>query len=89
MTTIAERKKIAKLVLTINDDAVIKKIKYFLTSASKSAKEKYIEQYNKDIDAAVKRMDNGEYYTHEEVNKMLVKWQKEISVGIKKRRKTL
>lgn len=89
MTTIAERKKIAKLILAIDDDTVINKIKSLLSSASKSAKEKYIEQYNKDIDAAVKRMENGEYYTHEQVNEMLTKWQKEISTGIKKQRKTL
>lgn len=87
MTTIAERKKIAKWILSTNDDVVIDKIKSLLTTASKKAREKYIERYNKEIDAAVKRIENGQFYTHEEVEAMLNEWQKETSAGIKKRRK--
>lgn len=89
MTTIAERKKIAKLVLTISDDEVINRIKSMLTSASKSAKEKYIEQYNKEIDEADARIEKGEFYTGEQANALLAKWQKEVLAGIKRPGKTL
>lgn len=33
-----------------------------------------IEQYNKEIDEAVTRVENGEFYTHEEVMKMSKDW---------------
>jgi len=33
-----------------------------------------IEQYNAEIDAAMKRMDAGEYFTHEEVVEMSKSW---------------
>ena len=86
MTTIAERKKIAKLVMTIPDEGVINKIKALLTAASKKAKEKYIEQYNKEIDEAVEEMDKGEFYTQEQVNTFFAKWQKEKLSGVRKHR---
>jgi hypothetical protein len=89
MTTIAERKKIAKLVLTINDDAVINKIKCLLDVESKTARENYIKQYNKEIDEADKRIEKGEFYTGEQANALLAKWQKEVLAGIKKPGKTL
>lgn len=34
-----------------------------------------IEQYNKEIDEAMKRMDAGEFDTHEEVVAMSKKWK--------------
>jgi hypothetical protein len=33
-----------------------------------------IEQYNAEIDAAMKRIDAGEFYTHEEVVEMSKDW---------------
>lgn len=33
-----------------------------------------IEQYNKEIDEAMKRIDAGEFYTQEEVEAMSKKW---------------
>jgi hypothetical protein len=89
MTTIAEREKIAKLVLTINDESVINKIKSLLTSESKTAREKYIKQYNKEVDEADARIEKGEFYTGEQANALLAKWQKEVLAGIKKPGKTL
>jgi hypothetical protein len=89
MTTIAERKKIAKLVLTINDESVINKIKSLLTLESKTAREKYIKQYNKEVDEADARIEKGEFYTGEQANALLAKWQKEVLTGIKKPGKTL
>lgn len=33
-----------------------------------------IDQYNKEIDEAVKDIENGEYFTHEEALKIASKW---------------
>ena len=84
MTTIAEREKMAKFLLTINDEEVINKIKWLLTEASNKARADYIEQYNKDIDEAVARIENGEFYTEEQANDLLAKWQKEVLAGTRK-----
>ena len=43
-----------------------------------------IEQYNKELDEAMKRMDAGEYYTHEQVVEMAKDWlndRKENQLG--------
>ncbi len=36
--------------------------------------EEEIEQYNRDIDEAVAEFERGEFYTHEEVKKLMEKW---------------
>lgn len=89
MTTIAERKKIAKMVLTIKDDNVINKIKCLLDVESKTARAKYIKQYNKEIDEAIARIESGKYYTEKQANALLAKWQKEVLSGIKRPGMTL
>lgn len=33
-----------------------------------------IEQYNKEIDEAVTRVESGEFYTHEEVERISKEW---------------
>jgi hypothetical protein len=33
-----------------------------------------IEQYNKEIDAAVARVENGDFYTQEELEKIAKEW---------------
>ncbi|MCF6308319.1 MAG: hypothetical protein L3J09_10210 [Flavobacteriaceae bacterium] len=33
-----------------------------------------VEQYNKELDEAEARIENGEFYTQEEVEKMMEKW---------------
>ena len=48
-------------------------IKSFLKQQETSGRPT-IDEYNKEIDDAVKRVEAGEYYTHEEVMKMTKKW---------------
>ena len=72
MATIAERRKIAKLVLTTTDDNVIRKIS---TMISDKAKE--LKHYNKELNEAVARIRKGSYYTQEQAENMLAKWEKE------------
>ena len=51
MITVAERKKLAKLVLTNQDTTVIEKIKSLVPPRTK-ANEFVVKNYNKDIDEA-------------------------------------
>jgi hypothetical protein len=48
-------------------------IKSILQPAEKSVRVS-IEQYNKEIDEAMARMDAGQFTTHEEVEKEMEKW---------------
>jgi len=73
MTTITEREKMAKLVLTTNDDSMLVKIKALISSSAK-AKEKYVKKYNKEIDEAVERIKKGKYLTHQQVEALLEEW---------------
>ncbi len=51
---------------------IISVIKSFLKLHSRTGIS--IEEYNKEIDEAVARVEAGEYYTHEEVEKMAKEW---------------
>lgn len=84
MITVAEREKMAKLLLTINYEDVIDKIKSLLNDASNKARADYVKQYNKELDEADARIEKGEFYTGEEANALLAKWQNEKLDGIKK-----
>ena len=74
MTTITEREKIAKLVLTTGDDAILDKIKALISSSAK-AKANYLKKYNKEIDEAVARIKKGKFLTHEQVEALLEQWE--------------
>ena len=76
MITVAERKKIAKLVLTTHDDTVIEKIKSLVFSSAK-AQETAVKKYNKEIDEAVKQIKAGKYFTQDEADTLLAEWEKE------------
>jgi predicted ATPase len=75
MITVAERKKIAKLVLTTHDNTVIEKIK-FLVFAGAKANEAAVKKYNKEIDEAVKQIRVGKYFTQDEADTLLAEWEK-------------
>lgn len=74
MITAAERRKIAKLVLTTDDNAIIEKIKTLINSAGK-ARESFVKKYNKEIDDAVDQIRNGKYYTQEQADSLLASWE--------------
>ena len=54
--------------------SVLQMLKTFVKGREKRAAQINIEQYNKDIDEAVARVEAGEYYTQEEVEKMSKEW---------------
>jgi hypothetical protein len=76
MITIAERKQIARLVLTTRDNSVIEKIRVLIFPQIK-AKESVRKKYNSEIDEAVKEIRNGNYFTQEEADSLLASWEKE------------
>jgi len=54
--------------------SVLQMLKTFLKGRKKNTVSINIEQYNKEIDEAVARVEAGEFYTHEEVEKMSKEW---------------
>lgn len=54
--------------------SVLQILKTFLKGREKKLPRISIEQYNKEIDEAIARVEAGEYYTHEEVERMAKDW---------------
>ena len=76
MTTVSERKKIAELVLTTDDERVLEKIKTFLSLKAKMTKEKFVKQYNREIEEAIERVRKGKFITHKNAMRLLQEWGK-------------
>jgi hypothetical protein len=49
-------------------------IRSFLKNKETTPTRLTIEEYNKEIEEAMTRVKNGEFYTHEEVEEMAKKW---------------
>lgn len=60
----------------VKDATLLQAIKNILKYRSKETSSKRIslEQYNKEIDEAVKDIENGEFYTQEEARKIASQW---------------
>jgi hypothetical protein len=54
--------------------SVLEMLKAFVKGQGKKGARISIEQYNKEIDEAIARVEAGEYYTHEEVERMAKDW---------------
>lgn len=54
--------------------SVLQMLKVFLKGREKKHPHIGIEQYNKEIDEAIARVEAGEYYTHEEVEHLAKDW---------------
>jgi len=72
----ADIKWIQKELDEVKDATLLQAIKNILKYRNKetSPKRISIEQYNKEIDEANVRIDNGEFYTQEEAEKIMDKW---------------
>jgi len=73
MTTAAIRQKLAHY-LQIADDKKIKAVYTLLESEINGEERISLDQYNKEIDAAMEEVKRGEVYTHEEVVRLSKKW---------------
>jgi hypothetical protein len=79
MATTSIDKEIEKFLPLLGKDekqAILSVIKSFmkLREAPLASMPISIEQYNKEIDEAMERIANGQFYTQEEVEKMSEKW---------------
>ncbi|MBS1529955.1 MAG: hypothetical protein JSU01_06590 [Bacteroidetes bacterium] len=54
--------------------SVLQMLKTFVKGGGKKVPRTSIEQYNKDIDEAIARVEAGEFYTHDEVRRMAKEW---------------
>ena len=54
----------------VQKESLLNVIKSFVESGERTS----IEQYNREIEEAMKRMDAGEFYTHEQVMAMSKSW---------------
>ncbi|HVS92940.1 MAG TPA: hypothetical protein VHE59_12945 [Mucilaginibacter sp.] len=54
--------------------SVLHMLKTFLRSREKDLPRISIEQYNKEIDEAIARVEAGDYYSHEDVERMAKEW---------------
>jgi hypothetical protein len=54
--------------------SVLQMLKTFLKGREMNASRISLEQYNKEIDEAIARVEAGEYYTQEEVEMMAKEW---------------
>ncbi len=73
----ADIKWISQELKTVKDPILIEAFKNMLKyrrSVLQSSERISIEQYNKEIDEANARIDNGEFYTQEEAEKIMDKW---------------
>ena len=71
----ADIKWINKELKTVKDPILIEAFKNMLKYRTKKITGRIsVEQYNKEIDEAVTRVENGEFYTQDEVEKMMEKW---------------
>jgi hypothetical protein len=72
----AEIKWIQKELQMVKDPTFIEAIKNMLLYRKKVSESGRIsiEQYNKEIDEAIQRVEQGEFYTQKEVDKIINKW---------------
>jgi hypothetical protein len=54
--------------------SVLQMLKTFVKGRGKKGARISIEQYNKEIDEAIARVEAGQYYTHDDVERMAKEW---------------
>ena len=72
----ADIKWIHKELDEVKDATLLQAIKNILKYRTKETQSERIsiEQYNKEVDEAIARVENGEFYTQEEAEKIMDKW---------------
>ena len=75
LTIEAEKNEVAIKLLSIKDKAVVHTIHLIVDDLTASnSKRTSVAQYNKEIEAAVKRVRGGESVSNDEVMKQMDKW---------------
>lgn len=73
MSTLDIRKELHQYIDNSTDDIIAAVYAMLKTYNSEPAEDIDIQEYNNDIDAAMKEIDNGESISHESVKKSLLK----------------
>lgn len=71
----ADLKWIQKELQTVKDPTLLEAIKNILKYRKKVSSERIsIEQYNKELEASEKEIEQGDFYTHEQVRERIKQW---------------
>lgn len=70
-----EKIKLAQIIFNIENEALITKIKEFITSEEKDIWDNLPDEVKSSIDKSLAQADNGELIPHSEAIKMLKKWR--------------
>ena len=73
----ALERELVQYVLQLDETqkkSLLEMLKTFVKGQEKKSARISIEQYNKEIDEAIARVEAGEYYTQEEVERMAKDW---------------
>lgn len=73
MSTLDIRKELHQYIDNSTDDIIAAVYAMLKTYNSEPGETIDIQEYNNDIDAAMKEMDNGEFTSHESAKKSLLK----------------
>lgn len=77
MISIAQRKRMAEIILRSGNEDMLKVVNDLLfTKKSNSTEVKFLKGYNQEIDEAVERIKNGKFYTQEKVDLLLEEWER-------------
>jgi predicted transcriptional regulator len=75
MESLELRQTVLDYIKNKADHRLLRMIKALTDSYQEEQPERdTIEQYNADIDRAIQEIENGNFYTHEEVKEMMKKW---------------
>jgi hypothetical protein len=69
----AEKLELLELLLRTDNESVLKKIRAVF-NASKATPRITVKQYNLELKAAEKRIKNGKFITHEDLEAQMEKW---------------
>ncbi len=58
----------------VQKESMLSMVKSFLGKSEETSKRISVEQYNKELDEAEKRISKGEYFTHESLKAEAKKW---------------
>lgn len=71
----AEKLVLIKEIEQINDQSILQILKKIIDNYTHKAEGRIsLEQYNSEIEEAMRRVEAGEFYTHEEVKDMMKQW---------------
>ena len=73
----ALERELIQYILQLDDaekKSVLQMLKTFVKGREKKVSRISIEQYNNEIDEAIARVEAGDYYSHEEVERMAKEW---------------